>query len=266
MARKTKIIEGLRSSLGDRTTSWLLAVRYYWLLHTIRANEVDMSLIPHLVQEGDFVIDVGANSADWTWRLSKQVGNSGRVLAFEADPYYAEVTRKVISLLRLKNVTFFPYGLSDKAMNAPLQIRTPDNERVVGTGHIVTDQHARAVEKGQTVQVKLMPLDEIPELKPVIGAIRLIKCDVEGHELNVFHGALKTLNQSRPVVITEVGHAEYHADNKQDIFSFFQELNYNCYVIGPDNHSLLPSNVGDEFPSEIRPNRIMIPEENDRWF
>jgi FkbM family methyltransferase len=218
-----------------------------------------------LVREGDVVIDIGANSADWTWRLSKQVSNSGRVFAFEVDPYYAEVTRKVIRLLRLKNVTFFPYGLSDKAMNAPLQIRTPDDKRVVGTGHIVNDQWAMEVEEGQTIQVKLMSLDEIPEVKAVIAGIRLIKCDVEGHELNVFQGALKTLNQSRPFVITEVGHTEYHTDNKQQLLSFFQKLNYNCYVVGPDNHSLITEKLSDEFSTGTRPNRIMIPKERDRW-
>ncbi len=77
-------------------------MRYCWLLRTKPANEIDMRLIPKLVADGDIVIDIGANSADWTWRLSKQVGDKGKVFAFEADPYYGDVTKKVIKLLRLK--------------------------------------------------------------------------------------------------------------------------------------------------------------------
>jgi len=262
---KEKILEALRSILGDRTASWIHAMRYYCLLQASKANEVDMDLVPRLVREGDVVIDIGANSADWTWQLSKQVANSGRVLAFEVDPYYAEVTRKVIRLLRLKNVTFFPFGLSDKTMNAPLQIRTPANRRVVGTGHILTDQLALTNGGGQTVQVQLRSLDEVLEVESLTKRIRLIKCDVEGHELNVFQGAINTLNESRPFVVTEVGHTEYQTDNEQELFSFFQKLNYKCYVVGPDNHSLHVAKLNDYYSTQTRPNRIMIPEERDRW-
>ncbi len=259
---KTKIIEALRSLLGDRTTSWLHAMRYYWLLRTTKANEVDMNLIPYLVREGDVVIDVGANSADWTWRLSKQVGTRGRVFAFEADPYYAEVTRKVIKLLGLNNVTFFAYGLSDRSGTAPLQIRTPDNQRVVGTGHILEETDAvNNEDRADTVQIRLMSLDEVPEVKPFMPSIRLIKCDVEGHELNVFQGAREIIRRSRPIVITEVGHTSYQRDNAQQLFSFFGALGYDGYVIGPDGVTLLPANPEDQYPEDARPNRIMVPKE-----
>lgn len=261
MVSKTKITEALRSFLGDRITSWLHAVRYYWLLRISEENEVDMRLIPRLVREGDVVVDVGANSADWTWRLSRQVGSHGRVFAFEADPYYAEVTRKVIKLLGLKNVTFFSYGLSDKAGTALLQIKTPENERVVGTGHIVETATAADLEEQLAVRVNLMPLDEVLEVQSYAKSVRLIKCDVEGHELSVFKGALSILNWSRPFVITEVGHADYQDDNKQQLISFFQTLDYGCYVVGPDGHSLLASHSGDNNPGDARPNRLMIPAE-----
>lgn len=258
---KAQIIEALRSLCGDRTTSWLHAMRYYWLLRTTEANEVDMHLIPRLVTEGDVVIDVGANSADWTWRLSRQVGKRGKVLAFEADPYYAEVTRKVIKLLGLKNVTLFAYGLSDRSGSAALQIRTPDDQRAVGTGYIREDIHSTGDESGHTVPVRLMPLDHVPELAIHVDAVRLIKCDVEGHELNVFKGALAVINRSRPMIITEVGHTEYQADNEQQLFAFFEALDYEGYVVASDGQSLVRSKAGAEYPGDARPNRIMIPKE-----
>lgn len=259
MANKMETIEYLRAFLGDRTTSWLHALRYYWVLHTREPNEVDMLLIPQLVNKGDVVIDIGANAADWTWRLSKQVGSSGKVFAFEADPYFANVTKKVIALLGLGNVSFFSFGLSDKAGIARLQIRTPDNQRAIGTGHIIEAFGTKNLDDRQTVRVRIAPLDKIPEVEPYIHSIRLIKCDVEGHELNVFKGALNILQFSRPIVIAEVGHTEYQIDNEQQIFSFFESLDYACYVVGFDKFTLLPSRPGDSFPNGMRPNRIMIP-------
>jgi len=220
-----------------------------------------MLFIPLLVGEGDIVIDIGANSADWTWRLSKQVGNRGKVYSFEADPYYANVTQKVIRLLGLRNVEFFSYGLSDRSGSAVLRIRTPDNHRVVGTGHIVEATDENYTGDHQTVRVRIAPLDEVPEIKPYAKSIRLIKCDVEGHELHVLRGAVNVLERSRPVVIAEVGHTGYQIDNERQIFAFFERLDYDPFVVGLDNRSLTKSQPGDRFLVGTRPNRILIPRE-----
>jgi precorrin-6B methylase 2 len=96
----------LRSLLGDRVSTWVHAVRLSWLAMRPQQEQIDMDLVTRLTRPSSIAVDVGANGANWTMVLSRNVGRSGKVFAFEADPYYAEVTRKTIALLHLKNVEF----------------------------------------------------------------------------------------------------------------------------------------------------------------
>ena len=219
-----------------------------------------MSLVPRFVREGDVVVDIGANGADWTLALSRQVGRTGRVYAFEADPYYAQVTGKTIAMLGLKNVTFFTFGLSDVQETANLLIRGPDNERVSGTGRVVRDADSH---KGRTVGVKLERLDDIALMHPDLLSARLIKCDVEGFELMVFRGSLNLLARSRPIVITETGHAHMHGHDDLELFRFFSELDYCCYALDSPRDLLYRLHAPRALPEGCSENLIMIPEESE---
>ena len=53
-----------------------------------------------------------------------------------------------------------------------------------------------------------------------------IKCDVEGHEHEVFRGARSILSEDRPDLLFECFHA---ADPQCDIFSFLKSLDYEGY-------------------------------------
>jgi FkbM family methyltransferase len=60
----------------------------------------------------------------------------------------------------------------------------------------------------------------------------LIKCDVEGAELLVFQGGLKTLDRSRPIVMAELLRKwsscfGYHPN---DVIDLFAKHGYGCYV------------------------------------
>ncbi len=100
------------------------------------------------------------------------------------------------------------------------------------------------------------------DVHPELLRTSIIKCDVEGFELMVFRGALKTINASRPVVIAEVGGAEQHGYDNDELFSFFDRLGYESYVaVSPS--VLRPSRKAGPIPEGQRPNRIFIPQEFD---
>ena len=261
MRYTARIKQILRFALGDRIFTWMHALRFCWLVLSAKAQEAEMALIPRFVREGDIVVDIGANGANWTSALSQQIGSTGHVYAFEADPYYAEVTGKAIFLLRLKNVTFSPFGLSDIQEITNLLVRTSDGERVSGRGRVVRSADVRDIQKGRTVEVKLERLDDIATLHPGLLSARLIKCDVEGFELMVFQGSLNVLTTARPIVITEVGHARLHGYDNDELFRFFSELKYGCYALGSDDDSLYPFHRQGGIPDDDSQNVIMIPDE-----
>jgi len=261
MRYTARIKQILRFVLGDRIATWLHALRLCWLVLNAKTQEAEMTFIPWFVREGNVVIDIGASGANWTLPLSRQVGSTGRVYAFEADPYYAEVTAKMLFLLGLENVTFFPFGLSDVQETTNLLIRTTGGERVSGRGHVVRSADIQDIQKGRTVEVKLERLDDIATSHPELLSARLIKCDVEGFELMVFRGSLNVLAQARPVVITEVGHARLHGYDDAELFRFFSELGYHCYALGSDGNSLYPLHGRANISEGCSQNLIVIPEE-----
>lgn len=243
----------LRNLLGDNLTTWIQAGRFVYLVKTNRLNfEKDIGLLPNFPLQGKIVVDIGANSANWTDVLSKHVGKGGRVFAFEADPYYAMATEKTVWLLGLRNTVFFSFGLSDKAEVLPLAIIDIQGRRVSGTGTIIQDL---SLPENRTVNVKLEVLDELAVSYPELWNAALIKCDVEGFELKVFKGAIKILERARPIVIAETAE-----DTSRDLFDFFYGIHYKSYVT-ISNNMIRPSSQGGDIPEGQRPNRIFIPEE-----
>jgi len=250
-----KIKQMIRRMLGDAAATSIHAIRFAYLIKTNRLpQEKDMEIIGKLSLKGKVVVDVGANSANWTNILSDEVGESGSVFAFEADPYYAAATHKAIILLGLKNVIFFPIGASDKEETLPLVVIDENGERVSGTGKIVDD---KTISVTRTVEVKLRALDAIAESYPDLFNTALIKCDVEGFEYRVFKGAQRIIETSRPIVISEI---DANSKETRNVFNFFKSLDYKSYVVVTES-SIRSSESAGGIPEGERPNRIFIPQE-----
>ena len=59
-----------------------------------------------------------------------------------------------------------------------------------------------------------------------------IKCDVEGHELQLLAGAARTLDEGRPTLLVEI--ERRHAEGRmEETFAFLEEHGYDCCAIGP---------------------------------
>jgi FkbM family methyltransferase len=246
----------IRRLTGDNVASWLHAFRFFYLIKTNQLNfEEDINLLPNFHLQGTPVIDIGANSANWTAVLSRQVGKKGRVLAFEADPYYAMATGNTIRILGLRNVVFFPFGLSDRSEVLPMAIIDENGQRVSGTGKIF--QH-KLLPENRTVNVKLKALDQLTSTYPELLRATLIKCDVEGFELKVFNGAIKIIECARPIIIAEVNDSldTLHPT----LFDFFGNLCYKSYVTVSRN-MIRSSRYSGDIPEGQRPNRVFLPEE-----
>jgi hypothetical protein len=79
--------------------------------------------------------------------------------------------------------------------------------------------------------VTLMPLDEVS-----IGRVDFMKVDVEGAEMRVFRGAQRTLEDFRPIMLSEISPAmleRVSVSSTQEFFAFFQKLEYRCFIIDP---------------------------------
>lgn len=186
-------------------------------------------VMQNLVNRNDVVIDVGAHLGFYTLLLSQLVGKNGKVFAFEPNPELLSNLR--VTIEPLVNVELFTIALSDRKSKVNLFVPEEDasmaslsdwTDGIVGNVHQVSCETQRLddlVDEGR------MPIPQF------------IKCDVEGAELSVFHGGIKTLNRvDAPIIMFEVNAKAAHAFGKttNSFFNFLESLEqpeYNFFEV-----------------------------------
>lgn len=155
--------------------------------------ERDLAGCLSLLKPTDTVLDVGANIGRWTYQFSKAVPQ-GRVYAFEPIPetfHYLEGTAE-----KLSNVTALNVAASD--CKGSFLMTVPEYE---GGGR---DLYRAEIRDDGNVSIQTDTLDNLfPDTAPA-----LIKCDVEGHEVQCINGARKMISASHPAWMIEVEHSE----------------------------------------------------------
>lgn len=208
-------------------------IRHYSL-----AAEPDLLGCKALLQPGDTVLDIGANIGVYTRFCSEFVGRTGHVHSLEPIPETFSYLENNVRSLGLSNVTCYNFAASDKdqahaAMSMP--------EYAAGGANIY---EAQLSDTGD-IPVKTARLDSLfPGISP-----KLIKCDVEGHEIACIKGALELIARARPRWVVEV--------SKPQTFELFASLNYEPFVW--TENSFRPATPADKainyffFPREDRP-------------
>lgn len=179
--------------------------------------------------KGATVADVGANKGIYAFWLARAVGPFGKVHAFEPQPEMVRYINDRKESFSLGNLSTWKTALSDHHGDAQLT-----RERVGdGSASLCRERNKPG---DQLISVPLAVLDdfELPNLK-------FIKCDVEGHELEVFAGARRLIETYRPII-----QFESLAANAGRLFSFFEKLGYlgTMYL----DHQYFPYSAGWQIP------------------
>lgn len=132
-----------------------------------------------LLSEGDTFIDVGANQGLVTLLAAQRVGAKGIVLAFEADPVIVEYLNYNILLNGIENTTVRQLAISSKSGIVDFSPAPDDN---LGQGRVIAASPQSS--PGSACLVECQPLSNFREAT----VARVIKIDVEGHEMDVLRG------------------------------------------------------------------------------
>ena len=141
------------------------------------------------VRPGDVCLDIGANIGAISRVMAERVGPTGRVHALEPSP-------QVLQYLQ-RNTQPFPHitshGLAVSAQSGKKEFyQAPETKFGMGT--------LSALPGWRATEVAVTTLDEFWQ-KTGAPTIRLIKIDVEGHELEVFQGGREALLNNPEVVV-----------------------------------------------------------------
>jgi FkbM family methyltransferase len=170
-------------------------------------DEKEYALLDSFLQPGDWVLDLGANVSHYTMRMSELVGPSGRVIALEPIPDTFALLAANTRLFEHANVSLLNVAASDTI--ATVGIELPRFSEGLPTYY-----QARLTAEPAQFAVLTLPCDALS--LPV--TVRLVKTDVEGHELPVLQGMRRLLDRDHPVLIVETG--------AQDTVDLLQSLGY----------------------------------------
>jgi FkbM family methyltransferase len=192
----------------------------------------------HLVRPGDAVYDIGAHLGFYTLLLAELVGETGKVCGFEPNPELLPSLKRTLS--EKTNVDLFEFALSDSI--GTIDLFVPEDATMAS----LSDWTKGLAGNVYTVSCEMFTIDHLVAAEK-IPTPQFIKCDVEGAELSVFMGGMKTLDRvDAPVVLFEVNAAAANAagTTPEDYFEFFESLHapdYTFFEVFRDGIKVLAS-------------------------
>ncbi|MEM4035811.1 MAG: FkbM family methyltransferase [Fervidicoccaceae archaeon] len=179
-------------------------------------HEFERWMWDHLrVCRGCVFVDVGAHVGKYTVPVAKIVGDEGLVVAVEPHPENYETLVENIELNGLSNVVAL--NIAAWSGEGALKLFIGDSG-----GH-----HSLKVNRGLgSVEVRARALDDVLD-ELGVERVDCVKIDVEGAELEVLKGLVKTLERFRPTVIVEAWEPER-------IREFAEERGYAMRRISPE--------------------------------
>lgn len=186
--------------------------------YRLRTEHHEIQFLLNHLCPGQTVIDVGAHKGAYTYWMAKGVGKEGKVIAFEPQPKLNAYLSLIAQHSLSKNILVESMALSSNQggaiLNTPKDKPSPSasiNKTFRGTG--------------SEIKIQTITLDQYVHNNG-LRKVDFIKCDVEGHELDVFKGAQNTLGQFKPIVLVECEARHSGSDGVNAVFEYFMDHNY----------------------------------------
>lgn len=172
---------------------------------------------------GKSCIDIGANRGIFSYWMHRKISSKAKVFAFEPQTELNTQLKDLKKTFKLNRLEIAETGLS--STHQTLRMTRPINHW--GGASVVNPGSAGECEM---FDIELITLDSYLDCDDS-NSIGFIKCDVEGHELEVMKGAINVLKKSTPKILIECHDA---ANEKCETFDFLEGLNYDGFFFHKD--------------------------------
>ncbi len=187
-------------------------------------------IIDDLTRPGSIAMDIGSHIGIHTVTMSRKVGPTGAVIAFEPkNKLYMELLH-TLHINNCTNVISIAKGLGNSFKTESLV-------------HIHIHQDDTPCENGETIDI--IPLDSLN-----INNLSLIKMDIENYEYFALQGAKETILNNKPVIIFECWIDPDYENckptkkaNFDRVISFIESCGYGIYVIYGNDFIAFPNDA-----------------------
>lgn len=183
-----------------------------------RELEIENEAVINLVEmiKKDFIIfDLGANIGYYTIIFSSFC-TEGKIIAFEPDDANRKYLLKNVESNKINNVTILSKAISNKIGES---VFFEDKS----TGRTSSLQSNAWHPNAAKINEQIVSTTTLDEISKEFGVPNFIKCDVEGHEVEVLEGATKVL-ANKPILFLEV-----MKNNRDQVMAILKGYNYNFY-------------------------------------
>ena len=197
----------------------------WWIFFGFK-NPIGSNMYPS-ISKGDTFIDIGANNGEVSLKAAREVGNSGRVIAFEPNPKNIIRFNKNIAMNSFNNITLVELGVGNEEGKFQLNNDTPEN---LGMGWI---DNSSAQNSDSLVTINVTTLDDYL-MGMELDSVNFIKIDVEGFEINVLKGAKKIIEKFKPSLFIEVENTllNRQGTSASELISLIQQFKYRAICSG----------------------------------
>lgn len=218
----------------------------------------ETQFVQKLLRAGMTALDVGAHHGLYTLLLSRKVGRSGKVIAFEPSPRECRRLERHLRFNRCSNVHLERCAVGSEPGEADLFL-------VDGFQDWCNSLRPPALSDAtHTVPVRVRRIDDVLAEQRV-SKVDFIKLDVEGGELAALEGTTRLLyGESRPAILAEVQDVRtlpwgYAA---REIIQYLVRMDYRWFAIAAKG-ALLPISCDQE---SYDANLVALPVERTEEF
>lgn len=166
--------------------------------------------------KGEVLVDIGTHIGKYTLKTAKVVGDTGMVLAIEANPVNYQVLSKNLKLNNIENVIALNLAAWDQDCTLKLFV-----------GHVGGHHSVKINWNLGSYKVRARAVDDVIK-EYEINKVDWIKIDVEGAEWEVLCGLTKTMEEHKAKIIIELSY-----ENLDKIKKFLKLHEYGMVKICP---------------------------------
>ncbi len=192
----------------------------------------------HIFQEGDTVLDIGANIGYYVLLESGLVGPTGTVYAIEPVSDNFTALKRNVELNTLQNVKMFRLAAGSEHTKATIHVASAGNL-------------SSFVRRGSTAytkeeEVEIVKVDDFVAEHRITP--RLVRMDIEGYESEVIEGMQETLRSAKPKLLIEIHPFIMKAQKVDRMLSVIEACGYEKATMISERHLQRMKKNGKDSP------------------